>query len=226
MPSWSPQTPPTPHPPFFKGFLRYRFKRVRQSGSDQYWQNPLENRHIVKLKTGLQKAVLLIELHSKVFFVSGTVQGGYWLVCSWVQNAWLTTIEKKKKATGKKSRGRQREVERQTYPWQCFLFVESVLGFDGRLSGAVSEECTTWERHTNIVFFRIKHFKAFRSERNRKNKQSRLLKTDDDTFHQVTRRHFFYCRRQRGEKQTRPKMGKKKNKIFGWLARPFQPPYP
>lgn len=31
----------------------------------------------------------------------------------------------------------------ETHPWQCFLFVESVLGFDGRLPGAVSEERTT-----------------------------------------------------------------------------------
>lgn len=31
----------------------------------------------------------------------------------------------------------------ETYPWQCFLFVESVLGLDGRLPGAVSEERTT-----------------------------------------------------------------------------------
>lgn len=36
----------------------------------------------------------------------------------------------------------------ETHPWQCFLFVESVLGFDGRLPGAVSEERTTWNRGT------------------------------------------------------------------------------
>lgn len=31
----------------------------------------------------------------------------------------------------------------ETHPWQRFLFVEGVLGFDGRLPGAVSEKSAT-----------------------------------------------------------------------------------
>lgn len=38
----------------------------------------------------------------------------------------------------------ERGRETDTYPWQCFLFMEGVLGFDGRLSGAVGEKCTAW----------------------------------------------------------------------------------
>lgn len=54
--------------------------------------------------------------------------------------------------TGKRRWERQRETD--TYPWQCFLFMEGVLGFDGRLSGAVGEECTTC----------IKNFKKHESD--------------------------------------------------------------
>lgn len=129
--------------------LCYCFKSVSQSGSDQCWQYPLENRHMEKLKPGLQKAELLIELLSKVFFISGTIRGECRLVCSRVQMAWLTTIEREWEEEG---RGTDREAD--TYPWQCFLFMEGVLGFDGRLSGAVGEECTTCNRgtaHINLL---------------------------------------------------------------------------
>lgn len=48
------------------------------------------------------------------------------------------------------------QTYRHTYPWQCFLFMEGVLGFDGRLSGAVGEKCTTCKRDTpNINIIRI-----------------------------------------------------------------------
>lgn len=70
---------------------------------------------------------LLIELLSKLFFISGNTEEG--------------------SADSPASHHREREgraTERaETHPWQCFLFVESVLGFDGRLPGAVSEERTT-----------------------------------------------------------------------------------
>lgn len=76
--------------------------------------------------------------------------------------AWLTTIERKVRETGKRKGEEERQRERETYPWQCFLFMESILGFDGRLSGTVSEECTTWNRGTpNMIFFR----KTFRTEK-------------------------------------------------------------
>lgn len=71
----------------------------------------------------------------------------------------------KKGETGKRGgrdrqtdRDRERERGRETYPWQCFLFMEGVLGFDGRLSGAVGEERTTCDggrRRRN--FIRVKH---------------------------------------------------------------------
>ena len=139
--------------------LCYSFKSVRQSGSDQCWQYPLENRHMEKLKPGLQKAELLIELLSKVFFISGTVRGECRLVCSRVQMARLTTIERKERDwRRKRSRERQIETETDTYPWQCFLFMEGVLGFDGRLSGAVGKECTACNKGTpHANFIRIKH---------------------------------------------------------------------
>lgn len=78
-------------------------------------------------------------------------------MCSRVQMAWLTTIERKVRETGKK-----RDRVGETYPWQCFLFMESILGFDCRLSGTVSEECTTCNRGTpKICFFR----RTFRREK-------------------------------------------------------------
>lgn len=122
---------------YFYVILCYYFKSMRQSGSDQCWQYPLENRHMKKFKPGLQKAELLIKLLSKVFFISDTVQGEFRLMCSRVQVAWLTTIERKERGW------KAVEREADTYPWQCFLFVEGVLGFYGRLSGAVGEKCTT-----------------------------------------------------------------------------------
>lgn len=69
-----------------------------------------------KLKPGLQKAELLIELLSKVFFISGTIQGECRLVCSRVQMAWLTTIERKERESerrrderGERESGRERD---------------------------------------------------------------------------------------------------------------------
>lgn len=56
--------------------------------------------------------------------------------------------EERKGDWKEEQRKTERARERDTYPWQCFLFMESVLGFDGRLSGAVSEECTTCNRGT------------------------------------------------------------------------------
>lgn len=47
-----------------------------------------------------------------------------------------------------KRKGGEKDGETDTYPWKCFLFVEGVLGFDGRLSGAIGEECTTCNRGT------------------------------------------------------------------------------
>lgn len=65
-----------------------------------------------KLKPGLQKAELLIELLSKVFFISGTIHGECWLVCSRVQMARLTTREKRDRLErGGEGDGR---TERQT----------------------------------------------------------------------------------------------------------------
>lgn len=69
-----------------------------------------------KLKPGLQKAELLIELLSKVFFISGTIQGECRLVCSRVQMAWLTTIERKERERvkgGGMGEGRERVEERE-----------------------------------------------------------------------------------------------------------------
>lgn len=68
---------------------------MRQSGSDQCWQYPPENRHMKKFKLDLQKAELLIELLSKVFFISDTIQGEFRLMWSRVQIAWLTTVKRK-----------------------------------------------------------------------------------------------------------------------------------
>lgn len=115
-----------------------------------------------KLKPGLQKAELLIELLSKVFFISGTIQGECRLVCSRVQMARPTAIERKRERLGRGGEETDRQIGtergRETYPWQCFLFMEGVLGFDGRLSGAVGEERTTCDggrRRRN--FIRVKH---------------------------------------------------------------------
>lgn len=47
--------------------------------------------------------------------------------------AWPATTEREDRATERA----------ETHPWQRFLFVESVLGFDGRLPGAVSEKRAT-----------------------------------------------------------------------------------
>lgn len=96
-----------------------------------------------KLKLGLQKAEPSIAPLSKSVFhlwdhtrrMPAGVQPG----------ADGTPDHRRERRESEKSRAeRQVEKETTTYPWQCFLFMEGVLGFDGRLSGAVGEECTTW----------------------------------------------------------------------------------
>lgn len=49
----------------------------------------------------------------------------------------LTTME------GREEESIEEGKKTNTYPWQCFLFMEGVLGLDGRLTGAVGEECAT-----------------------------------------------------------------------------------
>lgn len=82
-----------------------------------------------KVQMGLQMFKLLIELLSKLFFISGNTE----------------ELSPDGPTTERKDRATERA---ETHPWQCFLFVESVLGFDGRFPGAVSEERTTWNRGT------------------------------------------------------------------------------
>ena len=63
-----------------------------------------------KLKPGLQKAELLIELLSKVFFISGTIQGECRLVCSRVQMARPTAIERKRERLGRGGEETDRQI--------------------------------------------------------------------------------------------------------------------
>lgn len=60
---------------------------------------------------------------------------------------------REKRESEKRRGGRQTEEEGETdtYPWQCFLFMEGILGFDGRLSGTVGEECATCNRGRQYI---------------------------------------------------------------------------
>jgi len=117
-------------------------------GSGRCRRYRLENGHMEKLKPrAFKRPSCWLNAFQKLFFfsISETVRGGCRLVCSRVQMAWLTTVERNGM---ERERERGTDRERDTYPWQCFLFVEGVLGFDGRLSGAVGEECATCNRAT------------------------------------------------------------------------------
>lgn len=97
---------------------------VGVSGSEQPWPDPPREQTQSTVKMGLQMLTLLIEWLAKLVFISGNIQE-----CRW---------------PGQPPQRERRAAERaETHPWQRLLFVEGVLGFDGRLPGAVSEKGAT-----------------------------------------------------------------------------------
>lgn len=127
----------------------YYFISMRQSRSDRCWKYPLETRHMEKFKLGKGEAIDWI-----AFFHLRDKENAGWCAagCRW--HGWppWRKVRSRREGWGV---GRI-QIYRHTYPWQCFLFMEGVLGFDGRLPGAVGEECTTCKRDTpNINIIRI-----------------------------------------------------------------------
>lgn len=102
----------------------YMLPSVGVTGSEQPWPNPPREQTHSTVKMGLQMVELLIEWLPKLVFISGNIQE-----CRWPGQAPQTDHGATERA--------------ETHPWQRLLFVEGVLGFDGRLPGAVSEKRAT-----------------------------------------------------------------------------------
>lgn len=123
---------------FFGGILCYCFKRYE---AEWVWSMlaiyPREQTH-GKVETGPSKGQAIDWIAFQSVFLSLILyeENAGWCAagCRW--HVWPPQREERV--------GKEGERDTGTYPWQCFLFVEGVLGFDGRLSSTVGEECTTW----------------------------------------------------------------------------------
>ena len=85
---------------------------------------PLENRHMEKLKPGLQKAQLLIEKLSSIFHLQNYAKkmpAGVQPVADGIADH----------HRGEREGSEEEERKAEAYPWQCFLFMERILGLDG-----------------------------------------------------------------------------------------------